>query len=1298
MATLKKNQVNQILFTMVDKTDFATIETSLASNFTVKTVGVNHGSAAATISTLSRIVSKVGSGVYRLSLEANMCNYDYMFVRIAHASAATQMLAFQMATADDTDLYSQLQICSSKISGISDILSAVYVDTADISNILSKTNSRVGSTLISKISGISDILSKVYVQTTSMLSQTSDLQSNFNSFVGNWGSYASDVASAVWAHAAGASVVNRVSQIKAYAIGASNILSAVYVDTADISNILSGMSGILSAVYVDTADISNIVSNIKVQADKLSGISNILSAVYVDTTDISDILSKVYVQTTVAASGASLVPGISDILSKVYVQTTALGDPSDIASAVWAQKWDVHSTASTFGSALAKWIESGVNLRESDMSDLRSAIAAGPAATITDSDISNIASAVWGFKWDTNSVASSFGSAFEVILSQLSDTLSAATQINSRVLLAQSFASEAYSMALLNKSLISDVYSLVSDVQSAVAAAATASDVASKVWNFDPAGCSGTSTILSTLRSAIAAGPTATVTDSDISNIASAVWAFKYDTNSVASSFGSAFEKIYSHISGISDILSKVYVQTTVASSGASLLPGMSDILSKVYVQTTSMASQTSDTMSYLQTTLASKISGISDILSQVRVHVAVASSGASLIPGMSDILSKVYVQTTSMASQTSNANSKLVSFVGNFTSYISDIASRVWGEKWDVHSVASSFGSLMELMASRQSDIDSALTSSFSDFHSLLSTTMGGSDLYSKVVKLASRITVPVATQSKLGVVESHASLTYAQAASAASDVLLIKSRVSDIGSQVWAEAWDTASAAGSFGSAFEVLATNAAAAASRALLVQSRTSDIASQVWAADKGDNAAASSFGSKIFSAIAAGPAATITDSDVSNIASAVWGASISTLKGVAASFGSRYAKLTTSDALSKAQSSIESHVSGITATVSASAMSNIASKVWAEAWDTNSGAGSFGSAFEALMSNADSAASAAVAANSRILLVQSRVSDISSQVWAGDVSTLKTIAGSFGSRYAKLTTSDALSKAQSSIESHVSGITATVDNTSIASAVWAHAKATSTLAYTKVAASGASLVPGMSDILSKVYVQTTSMASQTSNANSYLVTTLSSKISGISDILSKTYALASDVDSKLGAASWLSDLASRTADAVWDTKYTAHSAASTFGSIISDIFSAAFAGALTSDAMSDIGVAVWTNASGVKVRSRVSDIYSMASDILSNLTAGVDINASGLSDIKSVVNAALDDAYTDATVITANGMKERLRALGWVIRNKLVVDDATGNAILYKDDGTTEATSVAAQFTDTGTTTTRKRYA
>jgi hypothetical protein len=113
-------------------------------------------------------------------------------------------------------------------------------------------------------------------------------------------------------------------------------------------------------------------------------------------------------------------------------------------------------------------------------------------------------------------------------------------------------------------------------------------------------------------------------------------------------------------------------------------------------------------------------------------------------------------------------------------------------------------------------------------------------------------------------------------------------------------------------------------------------------------------------------------------------------------------------------------------------------------------------------------------------------------------------------------------------------------------------------------------------------------------------------------------------------------------------------------------------------------MSDIAVAVWTNTSGVKVRSRLSDLYSMASDILSMTSdlssritsTGVGLNSAALSDIGSQIDARLDVAYTDATALNANGIKERLRVLGWIMRNKLVVTDASGDAILYKDDGVT----------------------
>lgn len=156
---------------MVDKTDYASLETSLASNFTIKRIGVNHGSAAADISTLSRTPSKVGSGIYRLSLEANACNYDYVALRIAHASAATQVLVYEMATYDDTDQQSLItivnDIASDAHSAAAKANSQLLVNQSTMSDVYSLLSSRVtkevanASQLLLIKSNLSDVESAV---------------------------------------------------------------------------------------------------------------------------------------------------------------------------------------------------------------------------------------------------------------------------------------------------------------------------------------------------------------------------------------------------------------------------------------------------------------------------------------------------------------------------------------------------------------------------------------------------------------------------------------------------------------------------------------------------------------------------------------------------------------------------------------------------------------------------------------------------------------------------------------------------------------------------------------------------------------------------------------------------------------------------------------------------------------------------------------------------------------------------------------------------------------------------------
>jgi hypothetical protein len=93
-----------------------------------------------------------------------------------------------------------------------------------------------------------------------------------------------------------------------------------------------------------------------------------------------------------------------------------------------------------------------------------------------------------------------------------------------------------------------------------------------------------------------------------------------------------------------------------------------------------------------------------------------------------------------------------------------------------------------------------------------------------------------------------------------------------------------------------------------------------------------------------------------------------------------------------------------------------------------------------------------------------------------------------------------------------------------------------------------------------------------------------------------------------------------------------------------------------------------------------------------------LTASTNFNDISTADVLAQCLAALDTAYTDADSPTANGIRERLRVLGWILRNKIEVTDANGNTVIYKDDSTTTAFSVNTMLTDDSTTTTRLRAA
>ena len=132
------------------------------------------------------------------------------------------------------------------------------------------------------------------------------------------------------------------------------------------------------------------------------------------------------------------------------------------------------------------------------------------------------------------SAASAYQSRLSDIASALLLVQSLASDAHSAATLGASHASDAYSATLLVQSRLSDFDSrLVSDV----------SDIRSMLTALSDAISDAHSDLASQIG-----GITASVSASDISDIASAVWAAKYTAHSAASSFGSLFSDVYSRV------------------------------------------------------------------------------------------------------------------------------------------------------------------------------------------------------------------------------------------------------------------------------------------------------------------------------------------------------------------------------------------------------------------------------------------------------------------------------------------------------------------------------------------------------------------------------------------------------------------------------------------------------------------------------------------------------------------------------------------------------------------------------
>jgi hypothetical protein len=264
----------------------------------------------------------------------------------------------------------------------------------------------------------------------------------------------------------------------------SNFQSRVPKETAarsQLSDLASDLaSDIKSNLLLHTSTLSDIQSVLLLHTSSFSDLQSALSdahsdlaskigaiTVTISASDVSDIASAVVAGLPITSTISDIYSLLSDLnsnfQSRVPKETAARSQLSDLSS--------------DMVSDLRSFIGAGVPLDASSLSDIRSAIT---AAEFDASDVSDIASRVTA-----------------VLASDLSDIYSAATQINSRV--------------LLNQSRISDVASYL------VALSGAVSDIESQI----DAGIELGASSLSDLRSAIAATE---LDASDLSDIASAVW------------------------------------------------------------------------------------------------------------------------------------------------------------------------------------------------------------------------------------------------------------------------------------------------------------------------------------------------------------------------------------------------------------------------------------------------------------------------------------------------------------------------------------------------------------------------------------------------------------------------------------------------------------------------------------------------------------------------------------------------------------------------------------------------------
>jgi len=91
--------------------------------------------------------------------------------------------------------------------------------------------------------------------------------------------------------------------------------------------------------------------------------------------------------------------------------------------------------------------------------------------------------------------------------------------------------------------------------------------------------------------------------------------------------------------------------------------------------------------------------------------------------------------------------------------------------------------------------------------------------------------------------------------------------------------------------------------------------------------------------------------------------------------------------------------------------------------------------------------------------------------------------------------------------------------------------------------------------------------------------------------------------------------------------------------------------------------------------------------------LTNAPTAGDLTAAMKVSVKTEVDSALNTAIPASP--TAASINAYIQQMKFVLKNKMEITEASGDTVVYKDDGTTAYCSVAAAFTTNSTTTTRK---